>query len=105
MQFGSDIDDATRATLDSGRRLTEALKQGRYAPVPDELQAVLIYAVSEGYAKNIAVEDMERFEKELYGFFKNQKASLLLKVQNAKKLDDTLGQELDGALSEFAERF
>ena len=105
MQFGSDIDDATRATLDSGRRLTEALKQGRYAPVPDELQAVLIYAVSEGYAKNVAVEDMERFEKELYSFFKNEKESVLLKVRNSEKLDDTLRQELDKAVAEFTERF
>ncbi len=105
MQFGSDVDDATRATLDSGRRLTEALKQGRFAPVADELQTVLIYAVSEGHAKNVDVQDMERFEKELYGFFETEKASLLLKVKNAKKLDNTLKNELDCALAEFAERF
>ena len=105
MQFGSDVDDATKATLDSGRRLTEALKQGRYAPVSDELQTVLIYAVSEGYAKNVAVEDVERFEKELYGFFESEKKSVLLKVKNSKKLDDTLRQELDKAISEFTERF
>lgn len=105
MQFGSDVDDATRATLDSGRRLTEALKQGRYAPVPDELQAVLIYAVSEGYAKNVAVEDMERFEKELYSFFENEKKSVLIEIKNSKKLDDTLRQELNEAIAEFTERF
>ncbi len=105
MQFGSDVDDATRATLDSGRRLTEALKQGRYAPVADELQAVLIYAVSEGYTKNVSVEDMERFEKELYRFFESEKKSVLLKVKNSKKLDDTLRQELDKAVAEFTERF
>ncbi len=105
MQFGSDVDDATRATLDSGRRLTEALKQGRFSPVSDEMQTVLIYAVSEGYAKNVDVENMEKFEKELYAFFETEKASLILKVKNAKKLDDVLMQELDNALSEFAERF
>ena len=71
MQFGSDVDDTTKATLDSGRRLTEALKQGRYSPVSDEMQTVLIYAVSEGYAKNVDVQDMERFEKELYDFFES----------------------------------
>ena len=105
MQFGSDVDDTTKATLDSGRRLTEALKQGRYSPVSDEMQTVLIYAVSEGYAKNVDVQDMERFEKELYDFFESQKASLISEVKNAKKLDDTLRQELDNALAEFAERF
>ena len=105
MQFGTDVDDATKATLDAGRRLTEVLKQRRYAPVPDELQSVLIYAVSEGYTKNVGVQDMERFEKELYKFFETEKTSLLSKVKNADKLDDTLRQELNGALAEFGERF
>ena len=64
-----------------------------------------VVEVSEGYAKNVAVEDMERFEKELYRFFESEKKSVLLKVTNSKKLDDTLRQELDKALAEFAERF
>ncbi len=105
MQFGSDIDDATKATLEAGKRLTEALKQGRYSPIADELQTVLIYAVSEGYAKNVEVKDMERFEKELYRFFEAEKAELSLKVKSAKKLDDTLKTELNKALDEFIERF
>ena len=105
MQFGSDIDDATKATLEAGKRLTEALKQGRYSPIADELQTILIYAVSEGYAKNVEVKDMERFEKELYHFFEEEKAELSLKVKSAKKLDDTLKTELHNALDEFIERF
>lgn len=105
MQFGSDIDDATRATLDSGKRLTEILKQRRFYPIKDELQTVLIFAVSEGYAKNVDVEDMERFEKELYSFFEDEKAPLSLKVKNVRKMDDELRQELKNALDEFVERF
>ena len=105
MQFGSDIDDATRATLDSGKRLTEILKQRRFYPIKDELQTILIFAVSEGYAKSVDVEDMERFEKELYNFFEEEKASLSLKVKNARKMDDELRQELKNALDEFVERF
>jgi F-type H+-transporting ATPase subunit alpha len=105
MQFGSDIDDATRDTLDSGRRLTEILKQRRFSPINDELQTILIFAVSEGYAKGVEVEDMERFEKELYSFFETEKASLAQKVKNAKKLDDELRQELNDALAVFIERF
>ena len=105
MQFGSDIDDATRDTLDSGRRLTEILKQRRFSPINDELQTILIFAVSEGYAKGVEVEDMERFEKELYSFFETEKASLTQKVKNAKKLDDELRQELNDALAVFIERF
>ena len=105
MQFGSDVDDATKATLEAGKRLTEALKQGRFLPIADEMQTILIFAVSEGYAKNVDVQDMERFEKELYKFFETEKASLALKVKTARKLDDTLREELNNALAEFVERF
>ena len=105
MQFGSDIDDTTKATLESGKRLTEALKQARFSPVADELQSILIYAVSEGYAKHIDVADIEGFERELYRFFETEKAPLLLQVKKARKLDDALKREIDAALAEFVERF
>ena len=105
MQFGSDVDDATKATLEAGKRRTEALKQGSFLPIADEMQTILIFAVSEGYAKNVDVQDMERFEKELYKFFETEKASLALKVKTARKLDDTLREELNNALAEFVERF
>ena len=104
MQFGSDVDDATKATLEAGKRLTEALKQGRFLPIADEMQTILIFAVSEGYAKNVDVQDMERFEKDLYKYFREEKAELALKIKTAKKFDDELKASLKKALSEFAER-
>ena len=104
MQFGSDIDDATKKTLASGRLLTEALRQPRYAPVEDNMQTILIFAVSEGYADGIAPDDMEKFEKELYRYFRTEKAELAQKIKNAKKFDDELKNSLKEALSEFAER-
>ena len=105
MQFGSDIDDSTKSALDSGRRLTEILKQGRFAPVADALQTVLIYAVNEGFAKNVDVLDMERFEKELYAFLIKEKSALLQELENAKKLDQALKASLNSAITEFVERF
>ena len=104
MQFGSDIDDETRKTLDSGRRLTEVLRQPRYAPVENNMQAILIFAVSEGYADGISPDEMEYFEKELYRYFREEKAELALKVKNARKFDDELKKSLKEALSEFAVR-
>ena len=105
LQFGSDIDDETKKTLASGRLLTEALRQARYAPIEDNLQAILIFAVSEGYADNIAPEKMELFEKKLYEYFCNEKQELALKIKNARKFNDELKDLLKVALSEFAERF
>lgn len=105
MQFGSDIDDDTKATLASGRLLTEALKQNRYNTVPDYLQAILIFAVSTGYADKIIPENMEDFEKKLYKYFTEEKAELTDKVKTAEKFDNELKNELSEAIGEFAERF
>jgi F0F1-type ATP synthase alpha subunit len=69
------------------------------------LQSILVFAVSECYAQNIAVEDMEQFEKELYSFFEKEKTTVSFKVKNAQKFDDELRQELKNALDEFVERF
>ena len=104
MQFGSDIDDETKKTLASGRLLTEALRQPRYAPVEDNMQTILIFAVSEGFADKVSPDDMEKFEKELYSFFRNEKADLALRIKEAKKFDDELKNSLKEALSEFAVR-
>ena len=104
MQFGSDIDDETKQTLASGRLLTEALRQPRYVPVEDSMQAILIFAVSEGYADGISPEEMEKFEKNLYSYFRHEKAELTDKIKNAKRFDDELKNSLKAALSEFAER-
>ena len=104
MQFGSDIDDETKKTLASGRLLTEALRQPRYAPVEDNMQTILIFAVSEGFADKVSPDDMEKFEKELYSFFRNEKSDLALRIKEAKKFDDELKNSLKEALSEFAVR-
>ena len=104
MQFGSDIDEATKKTLASGRLLTEALRQPRYSPVDDSLQAILIFAVSEGYADKISPDNMEKFEKALYKYFRDEKSELTEKIKSAKKFDDELKNSLKVALSEFAER-
>ncbi len=104
MQFGSDIDDETKKTLASGRLLTEALRQPRYAPVEDNMQTVLIFAVSEGYADAVSPEEMERFEKELFSYFSTEQSDLALRIKNAKKFDDELKDSLRTALSEFVKR-
>ncbi len=104
MQFGSDVDDETKRTLDSGRRLTEVLRQPRYTPVEDNMQAILIFAVSEGYADAISPDEMENFEKRLYRYFREEKAELALQVKVAKKFDDELKKSLKEALNEFAVR-
>src|SRR5437773_296921 len=67
-QFGSDLDKATQAQLNRGRRLVEILKQPQYQPVPVEKQVAIIYAATNGFLDPIPVEELTRYEQELYRF-------------------------------------
>lgn len=57
-QFGSDLDEGTKASLARGERLTEILKQKQYAPMPVEEQVVSIYSVVKGHADSVQVENI-----------------------------------------------
>jgi len=75
-QFGSDLDKATQAQLNRGRHLTEALKQDQYQPLPVEKQVVIIFAGTNGYLDDIAIEDCAAFERELYSFIDSSYAQI-----------------------------
>ena len=104
-QFGSDLDKATQALLARGQRLTELLKQDQYSPLPVGKQVLAIYAGTNGFIDNLPVEEIRRFESELYRFVDNSHPSLLQKLMEKKQLDDGLRREFDEALKQFKERF
>ena len=65
-QFGSDLDPATKARLDRGSRTVEVLKQGLHETLSFDKEAVILYALGNGYLDNIEIKDIRRFEQELY---------------------------------------
>ncbi|HYS27626.1 MAG TPA: F0F1 ATP synthase subunit alpha, partial [Vicinamibacterales bacterium] len=76
-QFGSDLDKATQAQLNRGRRLVEILKQPQYQPVPVEKQVAIIYAATKGYLDPVPVEELRRYEEELYRFLETRASTVL----------------------------
>ncbi len=100
-QFGTDVDAITQKVLDSGVRMMTVLKQGRYSPLPDWKQALLIYSVSEGFADSVPVDALESFESRLYTFFEDRFPALRDRLQSGAKLDDNTKQMLNGALAAF----
>jgi F-type H+-transporting ATPase subunit alpha len=104
-QFGSDLDKATQAQLARGQRLVELLKQDQYAPLPVAKQILIIYAGTNGFIDDIAVEDIRRFEAELYRFVENSHPSLWQKVMDKKALDDEMKKEFAKVLGDFKQRF
>jgi F-type H+/Na+-transporting ATPase subunit alpha len=104
-QFGSDLDKATQAQLNRGKRLVEILKQDQYRPLPVEKQIVIIYAGTNGFLDDLAVEDCLPFEKELYAFMDSSYPNLAKQILEKKQLDDTIKAELKKVLDEAKAKF
>ena len=104
-QFGSELDKASMAQLNRGRRLTELLKQKQYEPLPVEKQVIAIFAGTQGHLDDLDVEDTLPFEAELYRFVENAHPALLGEIREKKTLDDELRNKLHEIVKECKERF
>jgi F-type H+-transporting ATPase subunit alpha len=104
-QFGSDLDKASQAQLNRGRRLVEVLKQAQYQPLPVEKQVAIIFAGTGGFLDDLPVESCRKFEQDLFAFIDNAHPSLWGQLREKKALDETLRADLVKAVKEFKERF
>ncbi len=103
-QFGSDLDKASQDQLSRGKRWVEVLKQGPYSPVPVEKQVAILFAGSSGALDDIPVEDIRRFEAELYHFLDDAKPEVLEGIREKRELNDDIKGKLTAALKEFKEQ-
>ena len=104
-QFGSDLDKSTQAQLNRGKRLVEILKQPQYRPLAVERQVAIIFAATNGYLDPVAIEDVNRYEEELYRFLENRHPAVLTSISEKKVLDDAIKASLVAALKDFAQNF
>jgi len=104
-QFGSELDKATQAQLARGQRLTLVLKQDQFAPLTVEKQVLVIFAGTNGYFDDVAINDIERFQRDLLAFADAHCGSLLHQIATKKALDDEIRAGLKKALGEFKEQF
>jgi F-type H+-transporting ATPase subunit alpha len=104
-QFGSDLDKASQAQINRGRRLVEILKQGQYQPLPVEKQVMIIYAGTNGHLDDLPVELCRPFEGELYRFLDNAHQDVLTEIREKKVLSDELKVKLEALMTEFKKQF
>ncbi|HLY16084.1 MAG TPA: F0F1 ATP synthase subunit alpha [Bryobacteraceae bacterium] len=104
-QFGSDLDKASLAQLNRGKHLVEVLKQDQFTPLPVEKQILIVFAGTQGYLDDLPVEQVRKFEAELYRFVDNAHRALLAKIAEKKILDDALRAEIGAVIKEFKDRF
>jgi F-type H+-transporting ATPase subunit alpha len=102
-QFGSDLDQATQAKLNRGRRIVEVLKQPLHEPLPVEKQVLILYALTHGFLDSIPVEDVARYERELDSNFESSHSDLLKTIRETGDLPDE--DEMNEAIKSFNEGF
>ncbi len=102
-EFGSELDAASLAQLERGRRVVEVLKQPQFQPMPVEEQVLVLYAVTEGYMDAIPVGDVKRFERELRSYIQTRHGDLLSSIRDTGKLPE--GDELVNAIEGFNSTF
>ncbi|HHA9818188.1 TPA: F0F1 ATP synthase subunit alpha [Streptococcus pneumoniae] len=98
-KFGSDLDAATQAKLNRGRRTVEVLKQPVHKPLPVEKQVTILYALTHGFLDTVPVDDIVRFEEEFHTFFDAQHPEILETIRDTKDLPEEA--VLDAAITEF----
>lgn len=104
-QFGSDLDDNTKAKLNRGEKTVEILKQGLHSPMPFELQTISIYALTHGFLDKVKTSEVRKYESELHSFFLNDTEAnkLLREMRESKNLPDT--DKLDQVIDRFNDQY
>ena len=104
-QFGSDLDKDTKQRLAKGERIVEILKQGQNSPVAVENQVIIIYAVINNYLKDIPLEKVGDFERDLYKHMEEAHPDITASIREEKVLTPDNEEKLKAALKDFSEKY
>lgn len=103
MQFASDLDDDTKARIESGRKYVELLKQKQNNPMPFYKQVVSIYAANNGMYDTATVENTQKIEDAFLSFFEREHGDVLKTIETGRELTEEVVTELNKAISDFTE--
>jgi F-type H+-transporting ATPase subunit alpha len=100
-QFASDLDDATRAQLDHGERVTELMKQKQYSPQSVAEMGVVLYAADEGFLNDVEVAKIGDFEDALLSYMHAEHGELMKSIVESGDYNDEIGATFKSALETF----
>ena len=104
-QFGSELDADTTEKLAQGERIREMLKQPQYKPMPVEYQVIIIYAATKKYLMNVPVDDILRFEQELFDFVDTKYPEIPESIRTNKEINEETEKKLVKAIEECKAQF
>jgi len=102
-QFASDLDDATRAQLEHGQRVTELMKQSQYSPLSVAEMGVVLYTANEGYLKEIEINKIGDFESAMLSYMNSEHADLMSSINESGDYNDDIEATFKSALDKFVE--
>jgi F-type H+-transporting ATPase subunit alpha len=100
-QFASDLDEATRAQLERGERVTELMKQKQYTPLTIAEMAVSLFAANEGYLDDVEAKKVVDFESALHGYMNSSQRALMDNINETADYNAEIEQALHDALKDF----
>jgi len=100
-QFASDLDDATRAQLDHGQKVTELMKQLQYAPMGVADMGVSLYAIEKGFMKDIEVSKILDFEAALLAYMHAEHGAFMADLNKTGNYNDQIEATIKGAIEKF----
>jgi F-type H+/Na+-transporting ATPase subunit alpha len=103
-QFGSELDEATRSTLNRGEKMVATLNQPQYQPWPFEEQVVAIFAGTRAYLDDIPTEQVPRFQDELREHLRAE-GSIYEAIRESKELTDEISNQIEEAIEKFKRGF
>ena len=100
-QFASDLDEATKAQLARGIRITELIKQKQYAPMSVAQQSLSIFAADRGYMDDVEVEKIGSFEEALHSYFTSEKSDLEKSINDTGDWNDDIEKQFTEVVEQF----
>lgn len=104
-KFGSDLDAATRAVLEKGKRNVEILKQPQYSPVEVEKQVAIIYVGTNNLMKSVPVDRVRDFEEAFLNLLEEKHRGDVLDVLKSGKLTDEVKEKLTSIAKDVAAKY
>src|SRR5262249_27804607 len=100
-QFGSELDAATQAKIDRGKRIIELFNQPQHDPIPVEIQVAVLWMVQNGYVDGVPVDRIKDYQARFTEYMTTSKAQVLETIGRQKAMTDPLTAELKAAADQF----
>jgi F-type H+-transporting ATPase subunit alpha len=100
-QFASDLDEATRAQLEHGQRVTELMKQKQYSPLSVAEMAIVIFAANEGFLKEVELDKIADFEAALLSYMNSEYGDLMANINETGNWNDDIEKSFKEAMDKF----